>query len=136
MTRIVLNQNVKSLFKSYNMKGCQFECRLKYAIKQSKCIPWDYPKPLDDDGKWDEYEVCQSNSNEEELGPNGLAAFEDAINSDASLKTCDCLPNCQEVTFDTQVSKSRGKAPYPDRTRNEPTMKPAQQSHTLLLALL
>ncbi len=36
-------------------------------------------------------------------GANLLASFEDAMSSEQALAGCDCPPNCEEVSFDTQV---------------------------------
>ena len=32
-----------TLFKSYSMVGCRFECMARYSYDQCKCIPWDMP---------------------------------------------------------------------------------------------
>ncbi len=98
------------MFQSYNEKACQFECRLKFAARQAGCIPWDYPVPQrsagGDDLDWGALEICRSNHSGEN-GENRLSVFERAMDSDAALRQSgcdDCSPNCEEVTFETQVN--------------------------------
>ncbi len=91
------------MFKSYNMKSCQFECRLRFAIAETAkigrngsegCLPWEYPAPPGHD----HLPICTSS------GKNELHAFEAAMDSLDSLKGCQCPANCAEVTYETQVS--------------------------------
>ena len=86
------------MFHTYNEKSCQFECRLKYAVKRSKCLPWDYPAPGNKT-----YPICRSSVRLNSSMPNQLTVFENAMNSAESLKDCLCPPNCQEISFESQV---------------------------------
>ena len=88
------------MFNFYDEKSCQFECRIKHSILESHCVPWEYPTPLGLEADWNGFPICTSVS-----GNKGLAKFERAMNSAKSLKDCDCLPNCEEVAFETQVLK-------------------------------
>ena len=56
----IFSQDANSLFKSYNEKSCQFECRLKFAVRRVGCIPWDYPVPRDDgfDYRYETWAMC------------------------------------------------------------------------------
>ncbi len=84
---------------SYHTRMCEFECRLKYAIGRSGCIPWDYPVPLDNP-KWQELPTCKSAN---KTGNNTLAKFDWAMKSADSLDNCKCETNCEEVNFELQV---------------------------------
>ncbi len=33
------------MFNSYNEKSCLMECRIKYAVNVTGCLPWDYNLP-------------------------------------------------------------------------------------------
>ena len=85
------------MFKTYRQKGCHFECRLRYAAHHANCIPWDYPIPKGFEG----IAICLSQLN----GTNLLREFHDGMDDPNSLKNCsyDCLPDCEEVKYDTQV---------------------------------
>ncbi len=45
-----------SLFNSYTQSGCVFECRLRGAVGEVGCLPWDFPHFGGDDG----LSVCDS----------------------------------------------------------------------------
>ena len=89
-------QNDQTLFKIYRQKGCQFECRLRYAANFTNCIPWDYPVPDDLDG----IDICLS----ERDGRNMLKEFGLKMDDPDALESCDCLPDCEEIKYDTQES--------------------------------
>ena len=91
------------MFKAYNVKSCQFECRLKHAIRKAKCIPWDYPRPIDKYEDFSRYEMCFGGENEQVGGASGLDEFDKVMNSNETLSECHCMPNCEQVTFETQV---------------------------------
>ena len=85
------------MFIQYKQLGCMFECRLKFAIISSGCIPWDYPVP----GGMDEakFDVCVANKN----GSDTLASFQQVMDSEKSIRNCKCIPDCQEVKYEPQV---------------------------------
>ncbi len=88
------------MFKAYNEKSCLFECRLRFSMRRSGCIPWEYPHPSEPPA-FDFTHICSSNPNNT---INPIAVFEDAMNSPESMEDCNhCLPNCEEVVFKTQV---------------------------------
>ena len=83
----------------YSYKGCMFECRLNNAIDEVNCVPWDYPIPPKQHGS----EMCTSSIAQN--GTSKLARFEDFMNSKESIDGCNCLPDCEEVVYDAQVSE-------------------------------
>ncbi len=90
------------MFKPYDEQSCLFECRLEHAIGKSGCVPWDYPNPLDDEGRaWSDFEICTASIDKKE---NKLALFEEMMNNGRESVECDCLPNCEETAYRTQVS--------------------------------
>lgn len=99
---VIRMQNPGSIFKSYTMRGCQFECRMRHAIKKSNCIPWDYPVPQDVERNGG-INLCVSYKDTNGTNWNPLQTFEMAMQSETSLINCTCLPDCEEVIFKTQV---------------------------------
>ena len=79
--------------------GCLFECRLKFAITGARCIPWNYPIPEGINEA--DFETCLNIADGTVSG--NLAVFQSAIESENSTKDCDCMPDCEEVTFKPQV---------------------------------
>ena len=79
--------------------GCLFECRLKFAITGAGCIPWNYPIPVGINEA--DFETCTNIAFEN--ATSNLALFQSAIESENSTKDCDCMPDCEEVTFKPQV---------------------------------
>ena len=63
------------------------------------CIPWDYPVPLDTDSVASPAEVCVKNYEDDMI-----AAFNSAMD-DVDAETCECLPDCESVTYDVRVYK-------------------------------
>ena len=122
-------QEEDSMFKTYSLKGCQFECKLTNTFKSVGCIPWDYPIPpsLGHEGN---IPICNSsvkqgepefiifqhpetssrspvpNPNFVPPTPSSLARFNDYMDSKKSVENCGhCIADCeQEVRFETQVS--------------------------------
>ena len=88
------------MFKFYRQKGCQFECRLRYAAALAGCIPWDYPIPKGLEG----IAMCISSSGQD--GNNTLRHFLMMMDDPNSLNNCDfdCLPDCDEVKYEIQDS--------------------------------
>ena len=90
------------MFKIYRQEGCQFECRLRYSAMRANCTPWNYPVPhgLDDIG------ICTRKFTyvkSDMIYKSYSELFTDLMNDPQSLKNCDCLPNCEEVSYETQV---------------------------------
>ena len=83
----------------YSYKGCIFECRLKNAIKAVGCVPWDYPIPpsMSKEGN---KKFC--NSSPEKNGST-LLRFDAFMNSGESMSNCECMADCEEVVYKTQV---------------------------------
>ena len=84
----------------YSYKGCMFECRLKNAIRNVSCAPWDYPMPpsMKSEGY---LEFC--NSSHAQGGGSTLSRFDDFMNSGDSISNCDCAPDCEAVVYESQV---------------------------------
>ena len=83
------------MFKTYRQEGCLFECRLRYAQNITNCIPWDYPVPQD----LGDVNICLTWQNE----TNKLKEFDAIMNDPDVIETCKCLPDCEEITYETQV---------------------------------
>ena len=79
------------MFQFYKEKKCLFECRLRFASGISKCIPWDYPQP-------------EGLENEPFCTSHAVAIFEREMDNVKALEGCDCLPDCNHVTFNVDVS--------------------------------
>ena len=83
------------MFKTYTKRGCQFECRLRDAAAHANCVPWNYPLPKDLEG----IQICLTWLNET---TNPLKKFHARMDDPKSLHKCDCLPDCEEITYKTQ----------------------------------
>ena len=88
-----------SMFMQYNTLGCMFECRLNYSIMHSKCIPWDYPIPGGLNAT--KYGVCVAGPSHSE---GRIKFFQELMDSDTSMKNCDCKPDCEHVKHEPQVN--------------------------------
>ena len=95
---ISYQNKARRIFRNYSEESCLFECRLEHAAREAGCVPWDYPHPYG--SKPDEFPICVATSN---ITLNKLAKFEALMGSEDGLRDCHCLPNCEEVTFKTQV---------------------------------
>ena len=89
------------MFKNYTYKGCIFECRMKNAYNVVKCIPWDYPIPP---SLMKSHEVQLCNSSRKYSAESTLALFDNYMNSKESIQNCDCMPDCEQQSFETQAS--------------------------------
>ena len=85
------------MFRAYTKRGCQFECRLRSAAAYANCIPWDYPVPKDLEGM----DICLTMLNATTNNP--LGQFHAKMDDPKSLHKCACLPDCEEITYETQV---------------------------------
>ena len=101
LTSTELFQEANSMFNRYSQKGCIFECRLKNTLNHVGCIPWDYPMPL---SLINSQHVEMCNSSYKINSGSKLATFENHMNSKESIENCDCLPDCEQQVFETQVS--------------------------------
>ena len=89
------------MFRNYTQEGCIFECQLKNAFETIGCLPWDYPVPPQlEKQDTNHIRMCNSSSSTSE---SDLARFEDYMNSVNSTINCDCLSDCEEVSFEIQV---------------------------------
>ena len=92
------------MLSNYTYEGCIFECRLNNTYKAIRCMPWDYPIPPDIEEGGNEIRMCNSSSEQKDsTSESDLAKFEDFMKSDKSTSNCDCLPECEEESFKTQV---------------------------------
>ena len=94
---VVLIMKENSMLRHYRQQGCQFECRLRNSAKKAGCVPWDYPLPTNIS------EIICRNSEGEDDKERSLEAFDAFMKSQESLRGCQCLPNCEEVAYETQV---------------------------------
>ena len=78
------------MFKIYKQKGCLFECKVRFAANKTGCTPWDFPVPAD----LSDMRFCTTTD---------LFKFNKLLDNPVSQESCDCLPDCEEVTFETQV---------------------------------
>ena len=83
----------RSMFNYYTQKSCLFECRLTFAVSQVNCTPWDFPNPNKDR----DVETCTAKDDR-------LKLFDEAMRDSDNLLECDCLPDCEEIVFETEVS--------------------------------
>ena len=91
------------MFNRYSQKGCIFECRLKNTLNHVKCVPWDYPIPPSLINSQN-VEMCNSSYKQSETPADSkLATFENYMNSKESIENCNCLPDCEQQVFETQV---------------------------------
>ena len=74
--------------KYYSRKGCEYDCRVRFASEGTGCAPWDYPLPED----LQNVPICQSKPTGSLANP--LAAFDKAMRSNASLGLANA---CQTV---------------------------------------
>ena len=88
------------MFNEYTHKGCIFECRVKNAFNIVKCIPWDYPIPPTL-MRSQNIQIC--NSSRETNQESELELFDNYMNSRESIENCDCMPDCEQQSFETQV---------------------------------
>ena len=86
----LLNENPlpESMFKFYIQKSCQFECAFTEAKRISRCVPFSMPH-LDP-------------GNETICTREHVTYFE--ANMTKSLGDCDCLPDCEGVTFNYRTN--------------------------------
>ena len=78
------------MFTIYKQKGCLFECKVRYVANKTGCTPWDFPVPEE----LSALRFCNGDH---------LFRFNQLLDNPISQQGCDCLPDCEEVTFETQV---------------------------------
>ena len=75
-----------TLFSSYSMAGCRFECMGNYSYEFCRCLPWNMPRK---DGI--DYELCDYGGND---------CFWSVMNNFTFMgQQCFCLPDCNAVKF-------------------------------------
>ena len=82
----------RALFHEYSYKRCKYECAFEDAQAQVGCIPWDYVKP----DRLSVLPICSRN----------LVTQFQAVMLNSS-RSCDCLKDCNGLTFDVKVDKSK-----------------------------
>ena len=87
-----LDENEKgTLFNYYTYKSCSFECKLRNVIAELNCTDWKLPLSKD----WESVPLC-------------TAAYMDEFNYLMGTRemgdNCDCMPDCEEVTFETTTA--------------------------------
>ncbi|TRY61063.1 hypothetical protein TCAL_12244 [Tigriopus californicus] len=75
------------LFKSYSQTNCQLECRLKLAVEQCGCLPWNYPHMVLD-GQLTK--LCDYRGN---------FCVEQILQQPTTLQDCRCYPLCETITY-------------------------------------
>ena len=78
------------MFTFYKQKGCLYECKVRYIANMTGCTPWDFPVPKE----LSTMKFCNGHD---------LWKFNQLLDDPISHQACDCLPDCEEVTFETQV---------------------------------
>ena len=74
---------------------------MTFAIETAGCLLWDFPLPF----KWEEakLDVCHSSGPDSNPINNKLVKFYEAMNNEPNLRSCQCMPDCEATTYDTQV---------------------------------
>ncbi|XP_059083938.1 uncharacterized protein LOC131881175 [Tigriopus californicus] len=75
------------LFKSYSQTNCQLECRLKLAVEQCDCLPWNYPHMVLD-GQLTK--LCDYRGN---------YCVEKILQRSITRQECPCYPPCETITY-------------------------------------
>ena len=82
------------LLKTYTQNGCEFECAYEIAKQACFCIPWNYPRSLEDN----DIPYCDMFGN---------FCFYMYLEKQSSYKACNaaCLEDCSEVSYSVFQSK-------------------------------
>ncbi len=80
-----------SLFKNYTQKSCQFLCMIECLNEHGDCVPWDHI-PYSEN-----VTICDG------LNAHKFATEAMRYNPYTDEK-CQCLPDCESVTFSSEVS--------------------------------
>ncbi len=90
--------DMKIMFKTYTQRSCQFLCMIRKLSKNDKidCVPWDMPTLGSEIDNGDEKNICDGYVS---MGYDWEATM---YNSDRDPE-CDCVPDCEGVTFETEV---------------------------------
>ncbi len=78
------NKKLK-IFKAYTQSACIFECKLRRAVSECNCSPWDYPV-LDR-----ETPICTAR--------NGKPCFEEVMAAPFDIQECGCPNDCSFVQY-------------------------------------
>lgn len=94
-------------FKIYTQSNCQLECLTNFTIKKCDCVHFSMPRlsdtPVCESDKWgcarEARKIFSRKMLEENLKPNSckLNDLEDDF-------SCDCLPSCTSIEYDTELS--------------------------------
>ncbi len=77
-------------FNAYSQSACILECKLQKAISQCHCSAWDYPR-IDES-----VHLCVNNTENNDC-------FLKVMNNDAVANECDCLNDCEHITYDVDL---------------------------------
>ena len=77
------------MFNYYTYKSCMFECKLRNVIQTMGCTAWYLPQSEE----WSGTPLCTASY---------LDWFLFRMGSREATANCDCLPDCEEVTFETK----------------------------------
>ena len=73
-----------NLFNSYSKSGCEFECAVKSSSIACNCLPWSIPR---------------NDNHSKTCDMIGNLCFKNMFNSPQAYENCDCMNDCQAVTF-------------------------------------
>ncbi len=98
------------MFLQYSQRSCLYECTMRHAIAKAGCLPWDYLVPdMKKNFNWtgsNDIRVCLLNKKS-----NEISLFNKAMD-EWNVGGCDCLPDCESITYDVQVDKIPLPAPH------------------------
>ena len=81
-----------TIFKVYTEANCNFECKLKIALENCHCMPWDYPHFNDSVATCDRF---------------GGLCFKMFLDHDETMKQCQCLPDCTTTTYSYSMDSNK-----------------------------
>ena len=94
---VQIDDEFPSLFKTYSQQSCEYMCLLKNLTKTQKCLPWDVPNIR---GSIDGISLCHGRS-------SGLYVEAMQKYKAKDDPNCDCLPDCEKVTYRATAERFR-----------------------------
>lgn len=88
------NEKNLQFFRQYSQSNCEYECFIQRLMMACKCVAFYMPHV-------NNTRICQSS--EEKLCH---CEFRDNY---GQLKDCDCLPSCNSITYDTEITSSKNE---------------------------
>uniref|UniRef100_A0A1B0BH49 Uncharacterized protein n=1 Tax=Glossina palpalis gambiensis TaxID=67801 RepID=A0A1B0BH49_9MUSC len=92
-------------FKSYSQNNCQIECLVNYTISKCGCVKYWMPKPTAIPFCSLEDVFCYTNA-EEEMILKIQNQTNEKIKDDNVKVMCDCMPSCNSLDYDFEISAS------------------------------